>query len=679
MKLKIVALVFLLFIVSLASGQVKFRVKKLNADSLVALIPEKEGIQKIDALNLLSNVISRKSPDSSAILANQAITLSGVQEYKKGLADGYFNLGNAYYLLDTLDPTISNYLKALRIYENLEPSQEYGNLCIQLLLINYFTGRYEDVFTYGWRALETYNKIEDRKGIFTATYSIGVLKVSVAKDWDSAIYFYNKALSFLDPATDQNEIAYIYADISQVYANQYDKPTDTLFINKSIRYSLKALDLPKITPEVKAWICVHLGGLYLTLYTDSSIAKGREYYEKLDQIADSCFDAYDFKSWIYSDYGYISYDRHEYNKAISFFKQAIDLVKERIAGYTINDYKEPTLGHNWRMYMKGIKSRSYHQLYEIYMELGDYRQALDYYILSQESKDEVFLEQNQKLITMMEASSKDEKTKSQIELLARDNELKALAIKQSRTLNFGIAGIFVILLLVGLLFLRQNKMKNEHKTVLLEQKLLRLQMNPHFIFNALSNILNFIDGKENEKASNYLTTFSKLLRTTLESTREDMVPFEKEVGSLRNYLELQKLRYKDKFFYHIEVDENIKQDDMSIPPMLVQPFIENAIEHGIRHKKTPGRIDVRFILKGKKILCEVEDDGVGREKAWETEVKERTGHKSLATEIINDRIKALNKKFRNKIQLQIIDKISENAETTGTKVLLDLPYGSVYE
>jgi sensor histidine kinase YesM len=127
------------------------------------------------------------------------------------------------------------------------------------------------------------------------------------------------------------------------------------------------------------------------------------------------------------------------------------------------------------------------------------------------------------------------------------------------------------------------------------------------------------------------------------------------------------------------VDEKIDEEDMSIPPMLVQPFIENAIEHGIRHKQTPGRIDVRFFLKDKKIQCEVEDDGVGREKAWEAEAKERTGHKSLATDIIKDRIKNLNRKFKQKIQLEIIDVISESKEATGTKVLLDLPYRSVYE
>ncbi|MEA3479122.1 MAG: hypothetical protein U9R60_13130 [Bacteroidota bacterium] len=168
-------------------------------------------------------------------------------------------------------------------------------------------------------------------------------------------------------------------------------------------------------------------------------------------------------------------------------------------------------------------------------------------------------------------------------------EISELRATQSRNLNIGIGVLFLILILVGILFLRQNKLKNEHKSTLLE---------------------------------------------------------------------LQKLRYPDKFDYYIDVDD--------------------AIEHGIRHKKEMGRIDVRFFLKGKKILCEVEDDGVGREKAWEAEISERGDRKSLAIGIIKDRIKVLNKKFKQKIRLEIIDKRSDDYRAIGTKIRIDLPYGSVY-
>jgi LytS/YehU family sensor histidine kinase len=126
--------------------------------------------------------------------------------------------------------------------------------------------------------------------------------------------------------------------------------------------------------------------------------------------------------------------------------------------------------------------------------------------------------------------------------------------------------------------------------------------------------------------------------------------------------------------YKIQVDERIDLENAIIPPMLVQPLIENAIEHGIRHKQGKGNVFVRLMLEGKKVICEVEDDGVGREKAWETEYQVRKQHKSLATNIIQDRIRTLNKKLKHKIKLNIIDLKTESNVSIGTKAVLDLPY-----
>jgi len=136
MKFKLVSIFLFFFIVNSIHGQIKFRVNNLNADSLVALIQEKRGTELVEVLNLLSNSICRKNTDSSRKLAPEAIHLSEELDYKNGLADGYLNLGNVYFLLDSLQPTISNYLKALRIYENIEPSEDFGNLCMQLSLVN---------------------------------------------------------------------------------------------------------------------------------------------------------------------------------------------------------------------------------------------------------------------------------------------------------------------------------------------------------------------------------------------------------------------------------------------------------------------------------------------------------------------------------------------------------------
>jgi LytS/YehU family sensor histidine kinase len=166
--------------------------------------------------------------------------------------------------------------------------------------------------------------------------------------------------------------------------------------------------------------------------------------------------------------------------------------------------------------------------------------------------------------------------------------------------------------------------------------------------------------------------FSRLLRTSLESSREDYILLEDEINSLKNYMELQSLRYDNKFDYTVEIDKTIDLESAIIPPMLLQPFIENAIEHGIRHKEDKGSIVVRFIRDGEKMSCEIEDDGIGREKT--RKIVKQKEHKSLATDIIRDRMAVLNKKLRQKISLSIIDLKSDTDQALGTLVRLDLPY-----
>jgi len=371
--------------------------------------------------------------------------------------------------------------------------------------------------------------------------------------------------------------------------------------------------------------------------------------------------------------GWVNYDQGDFDKAISLYEQGIKIAEERLLNFLINDYDEPVHAYNNRYYLKLDKQTINGYLYNIYTELGDYKKAHEYYVLSKQAEEEIFLETNQNLITMLESISENEKTKKTIALLASDNELKEMKINQSRMINFGIAGIFIIFILIGVLFLRQKKMQVERNTVVLEQKLLRLQMNPHFIFNALSNILILVDKKNTTSASMYLTTFAKLLRTTLECSRQENIFLEEEVSALKSYLELQKLSFENKFEYTVYVDDNIDPEAMAIPPMLIQPFIENAIQHGIRLKQDKGHIFVRFMLENNKVICEVEDDGVGREKAWEAKYQKRKTHKSLATTIINERIRTINKKMKQKIRLDIIDLKSEKNEPKGTKIVLNLP------
>ncbi len=198
-------------------------------------------------------------------------------------------------------------------------------------------------------------------------------------------------------------------------------------------------------------------------------------------------------------------------------------------------------------------------------------------------------------------------------------------------------------------------------------------MNPHFIFNSLTSIQNYILDEEAHIASKYLSRFSKLVRSILDSSVEDHVSLEEEIATIENYLELQKIRFQDKFDYSIEVDEKINPENMNIPPMLAQPFIENCIEHGIKHKKSKGHISIRFKSKGNYIMYEVEDDGVGRDKARDILSRQNKNHKSLATAITLERIQVLNKKLKKKISLYVQDLSNSKNESSGTKVQIIIP------
>lgn len=215
-----------------------------------------------------------------------------------------------------------------------------------------------------------------------------------------------------------------------------------------------------------------------------------------------------------------------------------------------------------------------------------------------------------------------------------------------------------------------QQLRLENSLLDMERKALRLQMNPHFIFNALDSISSFIFKNDPKQAVRYLNNFAKLMRLTLESSMEHVHPVETEVSILKNYLELEKLRFQGKFEYEIEVDDEIDYD-VGIPPMLIQPHVENAILHGIKPKDGKSFLSIRFKLDDELLICEVEDNGIGRKAA--KALPKRQDHRSMATQINRDRIRLLKLSKNEEVDIQIID--LENP--TGTKVIIKLPAESI--
>ncbi len=214
----------------------------------------------------------------------------------------------------------------------------------------------------------------------------------------------------------------------------------------------------------------------------------------------------------------------------------------------------------------------------------------------------------------------------------------------------------------------------KHQITQTEIKALRAQMNPHFIFNCLNSIQLFTVQNNTEKASDYLTKFSRLIRLVLENSRSEKVTLANELETLRLYIELEAMRFRDKFKYQINVSDSIDQSYIEIPPLLLQPFVENAIWHGLMHKEEGGTVIVEVEQQSVSALhVTITDDGVGREKATEFKSKSATRNKSFGMKVTSERIELINQLYNTNTQVSIIDLKDKNGNATGTKVIIEIP------
>jgi len=199
---------------------------------------------------------------------------------------------------------------------------------------------------------------------------------------------------------------------------------------------------------------------------------------------------------------------------------------------------------------------------------------------------------------------------------------------------------------------------------------LRTQMNPHFIFNALNSVNSFIAKNDERTANRYLTDFSTLMRSVLVNSEEDFISLEKELELLALYLKLEHSRFHDKFEYELYVDKTIDQGQFEIPPMLLQPYIENAVWHGLRYKKEKGSLKVSLTLKDSEtIMIEISDNGIGRQQSKALKTEHQKKQQSKGMQNIKQRIAILNEMYKDKVDVFIQDLYDDK---TGTKVTLML-------
>ena len=217
-------------------------------------------------------------------------------------------------------------------------------------------------------------------------------------------------------------------------------------------------------------------------------------------------------------------------------------------------------------------------------------------------------------------------------------------------------------------------MDTQQKMTEVEMQALRAQMNPHFIFNCLNSINRYIVKSDQATASLYLTKFAKLIRLILDNSNSKNVVLSHEIEALKLYIDMEALRFDKKFSYTIDIDDNVNADSLEVPPLIIQPYVENAIWHGLLHKNNLGQLHIHLSLPTENILqCIIEDDGIGREKAKELKSKSATTKKSLGMKLTENRLSLLNKYSELNARIEIIDLYTQEREPAGTKVILTIP------
>ncbi|SIR13016.1 histidine kinase [Chryseobacterium sp. RU33C] len=252
-----------------------------------------------------------------------------------------------------------------------------------------------------------------------------------------------------------------------------------------------------------------------------------------------------------------------------------------------------------------------------------------------------------------------EDTEQRISQLEKEKELKDELIRKKNLFNYGLIGALILLTgLIVFIFRTLKKVQIKNKKIALQS--LRREMNPHFIFNSLNSVNHFIATNNELEANQYLTKFSKLMRGVMENSTEDFIPFQQELDLLQNYLALEKTRFADKFDYEIDVDESLNMQNLQVPGMLIQPFLENAVWHGLRYRADKGFLKLSFEKSGSHLKIIIEDNGIGIEESKKQKTQHQKTREGRGMKNTLERIQLLNDLYKKDITCSVKDKENNN-------------------
>jgi tetratricopeptide (TPR) repeat protein len=584
-----------------------------------------------------------------------------------GLGFCYYGLGNIIFMKDfetgkkTYDLSMKHFQKSGNNIMIAELTDRYG-------LYYYLTDDVEKCFVYIKKALNLKKQLNDYRGITFSYYNLGLL-YQFADDMETSLDYYKKTLKV---ATEQ-----------------------------SVKWNE---------------IYMHIGSIYMWTYRLDS---AEYYFRKLLSLTPGFARAQ-------AAYGQLCMMRKEYHQGITYLQQALAYFRKT------GDWQTPWALVDLAKCYAGLKQYSsafefgkecaaeaakyeihnqhiLQYLYEmyagIYENLGRQDSSNWYFRKQITLRDSIRQSESQRKqknqMAMYKIAAREELQQSRIDLLNRDNQIKQQQLEKEALMKKILIGGIILLILISVIIFRNILLKRRNEKHLreitenelqlekleaqkikaelqqqateLEMQALRAQMNPHFIFNSLNSINRFILQNNKEMASAYLTKFSRLVRLILQNSQATLIPLESELESLELYLELEAVRFDHQFDYKINIETDLDISMVKVPPLIIQPYAENAIWHGLMHKEEKGHLEIDLFIQDDILYCKITDDGIGRKKATELKSKSAENHKSMGMRITADRIAILQKNKQPGSHIIIKDLVLPDGTAAGTEVVLKIP------
>jgi tetratricopeptide (TPR) repeat protein len=701
------------------------RADSLYIDSMIRKLPVTKDTARINFLNKLANAILRTRysqkyrTDWASPYIETAYKEAKQLDYKTGITEALMNSCSMYMHLFIHNTRVKNdnvlvvrnYEAAvnelLEIAHKINDPEILGNAYGQQAGFYMWTNKKTEQIKAQIISINWYKKAppdESRECEDNLNLSYTYLDLG---EFEKAFEYSNRALELAkklvqknDREADEVTLQLSYMNVSKLYETAGDYETALKLLYESRQFHLNGKS--KVTWGMEG----EIGELYLesgqydfALHYLKPLIKNRKFSYSWPQVAKAYLKLNNIDSAL--KYYNLSIDSMENRGTVaavitglrrSYFGKASILNQQKKFNEALKLARK-SLAMELKRTNKLELVDTYELMSQVFYKLGKNDSAYLYLLKHNELKNSLLTRQFLWRLKNYKNEAEEAKKEARLGFLDRDNKLKEQQLKQEASLKkFLIAGL-ILLLIAGVFIFRYiaSKRKNEkletekkhaklqQRATELEMQALRAQMNPHFIFNCLSSINKFILKNDTGAASDYLTRFSRLIRFGLNNSQLSLIPLSDEIEMLRLYLDMERLRFSEAFGYNIIYENTIEPETIYIPPMLLQPFCENAIWHGLMHKEGPGKLDITMSIQNGELQCTIEDNGIGREKAAELKstLRQAQGdkkHKSFGLRITTERLALFNNEKTTQNFYKTDDVLDASGNVAGTKVTLNIKY-----